>query len=632
MDQHPHDANGYETSLETASASSDAMSAVPVNPAALVSALSALVQGWDRDALVWGSGYLAGLAQTRLQTGSPLSMPASGKTGDGRTGITLFEQSTAGAAVQTVLAIVYGSQTGNSKHVAQQLAAMCDQRGIAHRVVNAKDLNIKTLRKETHFALAISTQGDGDPPDDARSFVEDLLSARAPKLPDLKFAVFALGDSSYAKFCETGKQIDERLHALGGTRLLARVDADVDFQTPALAWIEALLAQLGSAPHTSIAAPATRVTQAAHGNNSYATVLLKQRITAAQSTKEIYHLELDLSTSGLHYLPGDSLAIKPSNPSSAVDAVISGLQLSASTQVVLADTRTDLKTALTSHTEITRVHPALLQFWAKHHAEFAERLHANSVSELMSQLQLAELATRYPIAITAQSLVEQLKPIKAREYSIASAQDAVGEEVHITVARVRERREGVDYVGAGSDFLANLSDQQQLEVSVISNPRFRLPADAMRDIIMIGPGTGVAPFRAFVQQRATLEIAERGRSWLFFGNPQFRYDFLYQVEWQKALHNRELTRMDVAFSRDQAEKRYVQHLMLENAAELYQWLQRGAYLYVCGDAKRMAKDVEQALLKILSYRGDFTTDGDSERGARELRELQDSGRYQRDVY
>jgi sulfite reductase (NADPH) flavoprotein alpha-component len=614
MDQQPHDANAPDASFELATGASDnAKASATVNPAELAAALNAIARGWDRDSLLWASGYLAGLAGAHA---SRADKPTAAANTD----------------VQTQLSIVYGSQTGNSKQVAQQLAALCDQRGLKQRLVNAKDLTIKTLRKETQLVIAISTQGDGDPPDDARGFVEDLLSARAPKLPDLKYAVFALGDSSYSKFCETGKQIDERLQALGATRLIARVDADVDFQTPAQQWISALMDKLSTKPAPAALKTFPTAGAVAHARSATTKLLLKQRITAPQSTKEIYHLEFDLGETGLQYLPGDSLAIKPHNPASAVSQALGALQLSGEEPVTFANATHDLQFVLREHAEITRVHPALLQFWATHSASFSQRLSASSISELMPQLQLTELALRYPIKVTAQTLVDQLKPLKPREYSIASAQDAVGDEVHITVTRVREERDGIDYLGAGSDFLAQIQSEQTLELSVVSNPRFRLPDDSKRDVIMVGPGTGIAPFRAFVQQRSTTDAAQRGRNWLFFGNPHFRYDFLYQLEWQKALQDGSLSRLSVAFSRDQAEKRYVQHAMLENAAELYQWLQNGAHFYVCGDAKRMAKDVELALLTILAHRGDLQGSADSEFGAHKLRELQDAGRYQRDVY
>jgi len=408
--------------------------------------------------------------------------------------------------------------------------------------------------------------------------------------------VLGLGDSSYPKFCEISRRLDARLAELGATRWLPRGDVDLDIEAVATPWVaDALdLARKTLKPST----PPANVTTLRRAPSApawtreqpfAAELLVNQRITGRGSSKDIRHLEISLEGSGLTYEPGDALGVWPKNPPALVEEVLRSLQLDADTEVSHAGHTLPLHTWLTEKRELTRL------------------------------LQL-------PKARSALELVAALRPLTPRLYSIASSQKAVGEEAHLTVAHVEYQRDGAARWGAASHFLATREDGDRLPVYIERNERFHLPRDGARDLIMIGPGTGVAPYRGFLQDRVATGAS--GRHWLLFGNPHSRSDFLYQLEWQRALKNGQLHRLDLAFSRDTAEKIYVQQRLRENGRELYAWLQEGAHLYVCGDALRMARDVQAALLEVIAEHGDK----DAEQAQDYLNELQRQGRYARDIY
>jgi len=579
--------------------------------------LARLVEGLQPAELYWVAAWSASLA-AQVQSGAAATVAA--KPDAAR------------------LTVVYGSQTGNAKRIAEQLAERSEAAGLPVRLVRANAYPPRELALERYLAVVISTQGDAEPPDDARGLVEFILGKRAPKLPSLQFAVFGLGDSSYPQFCAIGRQLDARLAELGGTRFAPLGEADVDVEAFAKPWLVQTLEQARELLKT--AAPSARVTslhavsnRSAHSREKpfAATVLANQRIVARGNERDVRHIELSLEGSGLQYAPGDALGIWPRNPSALVEQWLATLQLDATLEVTHDSRTLTLTQWLTHEREITRLHRAFVATLAATggHAELARVLqpeHAADFAALLASDQPIDLLRRYPAAWRAEALVAALRPLAPRLYSIASSPKLVGEEVHLTVAVIDYEAHGNPHWGAASAFLATIGEDGKVPVFVESNERFHLPADSSRDIIMIGPGTGVAPFRAFVQERQ--ESGASGRNWLFFGNRHFAQDFLYQTEWQEALKQGALHRLDLAFSRDQSHKTYVQDRLREQGAELYAWLQSDAQIYVCGDSAHMAKDVHAALIDVVAAHGGQSSDD----AAAWLNELLQQGRYARDVY
>jgi sulfite reductase (NADPH) flavoprotein alpha-component len=540
---------------------------------------------------------------------------------------------TAETAVSARLSIVYGSQTGNAKRLAEELSRQAEGSGLSVRLLRADAYPLRELKDERLLYVVISTQGDGDPPDDARGFVEHLLGKRAPALKSLKFAVLGLGDSSYPRFNATGRQIDERLAELGAQRLFDRGEADLDIETVATPWLSRALDKArdelkSSAPLATVTALRPAGASPWSREKPFAAELLaNQRLTGRGSRKDVRHLEVSLEGSGLSYLPGDALGVWPRNPAPLVEAVLAELSLDANAPVE----GTALGLLLTEKRELTRLARPFVQKHAERAgSEALARLllpeNSEAFANLLATHQLVDLLQAFPATWSAADLVAALRPLAPRLYSIASSQAAVGAEAHLTVDHLAWESPGGRRWGAASHLLASSEEGARLPVFIESNDRFRLPRDGSRDVIMIGPGTGVAPFRGFVQERAAAGAS--GRNWLLFGNPHARHDFLYQLEWQQALKSGQLARLDLAFSRDQADKVYVQHRLREHGRELYGWLEDGAHLYVCGDATRMARDVEAALLDVIATHAG--KDPDASRDY--LSALQQQGRYARDVY
>ncbi|SHH93215.1 assimilatory sulfite reductase (NADPH) flavoprotein subunit [Ferrimonas marina] len=529
------------------------------------------------------------------------------------------------------LTILYGSQTGTARGIAKQLAKDAEAQGFVVNLVSMSDYKPKQLKSERQLLVLVSTHGEGDPPDDAAALHKFLHSNRAPKLPDLKFSVLALGDSSYDQFCQTGKEFDLRLAELGATRLVDRIDCDVDFESAASQWRQSVLEKADKGTGSGQVVPLNPSLVSAESeydrNAPFAApLLLSQKITGRNSIKDVRHVELDLADSGLRYQPGDALGVWMDNDPELVTQLLALTGLDGDTPVA----EETLREALIRRYELTLLHPALVQAWAEWSGsdELTKLARdGETLRPLIQSHQLIDLASRYPAQPDAEQLLSVLRKLTPRLYSIASSQAEVEEEVHLTVGLVSDQRDGEERLGMVSGaFARRLSEGDSVRVYVESNNNFRLPDNDDTPIIMVGPGTGIAPFRAFLQERDARGAS--GDNWLLFGNPTFTEDFLYQVEWQGYAKSGLLSRIDLAFSRDQAEKIYVQDRLQEQGAEVYAWLERGAHFYVCGDMHRMAKDVEATLLTILIEHGQMT-----EQQANEyLERLRDTKRYQKDVY
>ncbi|MGH8130275.1 MAG: assimilatory sulfite reductase (NADPH) flavoprotein subunit [Steroidobacteraceae bacterium] len=589
----------------------------PLDPAR-VELLGRLVDGLDAPALQWLSGYAAGLA--------------AGRGGAAQLAVPAVE-----VAASPLATIVYGSHTGNGRRVAEFLATRLSAIGIHARLLRAGEYPLRQLAEERRLFVVMSTHGDGDPPDDARAFCEFLFGRRAPHLPSLEFAVLALGDASYPRYCEIGRRIDERLAELGATRLYDRTDCDVDFESPAATWSARafdLLQQVRpavTAERVAVLRPVVATPVWSREKPFAAELLANQRITVGEGVRDVRHIELSLAGSGLRYEPGDALGVFAENPSETVAAVLAAAQLDGSQSVERGGEIRAMSNWLQKRLEITRVARPLIAAVAERSGstELGELLKPGkeeALRNLMLQSQLPDLLEHYPADWDAVTLVSTLRPLVPRLYSVASSMKEVGEEIHLTVARLDSGGDGSARPGAASHFLATRNDGAAISVYVEPNPRFRLPADPSYDIIMIGPGTGVAPYRGFVQERAA--IGAQGRNWLFFGARRLSRDFLYQIEWQRELKRGTLTRLDLSFSRDGGERIYVQRRIAEAGRDLYDWIESGATIYVCGDATGMAPDVHTALAEVIEQHGGVAAETARER----LDRLGADGRYLRDVY
>ncbi|PNG26154.1 assimilatory sulfite reductase (NADPH) flavoprotein subunit [Methylocella silvestris] len=573
---------------------------------------------------LWLSGYFAGLEAALAQAGPALAAPPLAVA--------------PAAATARTLTILYGSETGNSAALAKVAAAEAKALGLEASVVDMGDYKPRRLKEEQDVLLIASTYGEGDPPQPAVGFFEFVEGRKAPSLAGLRFGVLALGDSTYEKYCEAGKRLDRRFEELGATRLLPRADCDVDYDEAASAWTKEALALLAAdigGPFAPGAAPlAASPQQAIHDkrNPFLARILDNLVLTGRGSSKETRHIEISLEGSGVTFEPGDALGVMARNNPSVVDRVLEALGLDGAAAVKVKDREARLALALEEHFEITTATPRFLEHWAGlSGADDLERLlgpeRAEERAAFLRDHHVIDLIRAFPASeVTPQSFVAGLRPLQPRLYSIASSLAANPDEAHLTVSTVRYMLHGEERCGVASGFFAKLAaPDTRAPVYVQSNPHFRLPADDV-PIIMVGAGTGVAPYRAFMQEREARGAS--GRSWLFFGERNFVSDFLYQAEWQAYLKAKALTRMEVAFSRDRWGKAYVQHRMLEQGRDIFGWLEEGAHFYVCGDAARLAPDVHEALIAIIE------THGSRSREAAEdyVRVLQDGRRYQRDVY
>jgi sulfite reductase (NADPH) flavoprotein alpha-component len=536
--------------------------------------------------------------------------------------------------------VLYASETGNSTALAKALAQDAKAQGINASAVSMADYKVRGLKDEQDLVVITSTHGEGDPPQAGIGFFEFLESRKAPKLPQLRFAVLALGDSTYEKYCEAGKRIDRRLEELGAQRISDRVDCDVDYEESAAGWHADVLHRLAPMAQASAVAPVTASPAASPAqatafdkkNPFSASVIDNIVLTGRGSSKETRHIELSLADSGLTYQPGDALGIVPRNDPALVATLIEKLKLNADAPVTVKQQALPLHEALGSAYEITAATPRFLDHWASiTGSSELERLRSPEEgaarTAFLHNHHILDILNRFPATgIEPAKLLAGLRPLQPRLYSIASSLAAAPDEVHLTVSTVRYNLHDIPRTGVASGQLASLTDEDAtLPVYIQPSAHFHLPANDV-PIIMIGAGTGVAPYRAFMQQREA--EAAPGRSWLFFGERHFRSDFLYQVEWQALLKSGALSRMDVAFSRDGADKVYVQDRLREQGRDIYAWLEEGAQIYVCGDATHMAPDVHSALAGIVATHGGLSHEAANEY----LAELQRDRRYLLDVY
>jgi sulfite reductase (NADPH) flavoprotein alpha-component len=572
---------------------------------------------------LWLSGYLAAIQSSTLQAAPAVEeRPAPA----------------AAPAIPKEVTILFGSQTGNAQNLAKKAGKTLEERGFQVNVSAMSDFKPNNLKKVKNLLIVVSTHGEGDPPDNALTFHEFIHGKRAPKLEDFRYSVLALGDSSYEFFCQTGKDFDKRLEELGGTRITPRVDCDLDFEEPAAVWAEAVLAGLSDGESSSPSPSAASVSASAPAESVYsrsnpfrAEVLENINLNGRGSNKETRHLEISLEGSGLTYEPGDSLGVYPENDPELVDLLLTEMNWDPEEAVRVKEETVTLKEALSSHFEITVLTKPLVEKAAKLSGN--EELHqlALDSSRLKSYIDgrdLIDLVRDFkPWSSSAQEFVSIVRKMPARLYSISSSFEANPDEVHLTIGAVRYDAHGRERKGVCSILCAErLQPGDTLPVFIQHNENFKLPENPETPIIMVGPGTGIAPFRSFMQERE--ENGAEGKSWLFFGDQHFVTDFLYQTEWQKWLKDGVLSKLDVAFSRDDDEKVYVQHRMQENSRELFQWLEQGAAVYICGDEKNMAHDVHNTLIDIIEKEGGMSR----EQAAEYLADMQKNKRYQRDVY
>lgn len=585
-------------------------------------ALNELTEASTPEQLIWLSGYLEGrLAGLNGHSSSESVLGA--------------EPETEPVALMN-LTILYGSETGHSQALAEKLADKAAFKQVATKVSDMYDYDYNNLSEEENLAIIVSTHGEGEPPDMATDFYQYITGENAPDLQNLNFSVLALGDKSYKQFCKTGEDIYRACKDLGAFSITSLVKCDVDYEQDAEIWMNNFLMNLTPAAPTveeeqeETGEPAEVEQEEYSKKNPYmASVLEKMKISGDDSDKEVYHLELALDDSGLTYEPGDSVGIYAKNPDSLVEKILHFTGFDPDYKIDLNVGEVTIKEALSHHLEITILTYDIIQkYFEKTKNPQVEKLLNDDklLDDYLFGHDLLDLLEDFPYEWNPNKLVEILRQLPPRLYSISSSQEYVGEEIHVTVAVVRYERKKRLREGACSSHLADTIEiDDQIPIYIEKNPAFKLPANGSK-IIMVGAGAGVAPYRAFLQHRESMGL--KGNSWLFYGDRRFDSDFLYEVEWQKYLENNYLEKMDTAFSRDQKEKVYVQHKLLENQEEVFQWMEEGAYFYLCGDMKNMAKDVNKTLLEIIKNQGGIS----QEKAGEYIRKLKREKRFQSDVY
>lgn len=580
--------------------------------------LNTFLPSLQSDQLTWLEGFVSGL---RAGKGGAIA-------------------ATAPAAKAPQLTVLFGSESGNAEGLADQTVKAAAKLGFKAKAVSMGDITPAKLKGVENLLVLVSTWGEGDPPENSVDFVTAFMGDGAPKLEGTRFSVLGLGDTSYEHFCKMGKDFDARLEALGGQRVFDRKDCDVDFdddfdawQNGALAALAKLAAPAATAAVATSAGPAAGAIKFSRKNPFPAELKERVLLNGKGSAKETIHLEFDLEGSGLEYETGDALAVIPHNAEDVVEDILKATKLDPEARITIKDEKLTLRQALTSRLDITGISLPVLKryFEISKHPDLDALLKPENKADLQTYLygrELIDVLHDFPAKdISADSLVTVMRKLPPRLYSIASSPKAHPGEVHLTVGVVRYDAHGRERKGVCSTYMADrIQPGDKAEIFVTPNKHFKVPTNPDASLIMVGPGTGIAPFRAFIEERAATEA--KGKNWLIFGDQHYLTDFLYQTEWQSYLADGVLTKLDVAFSRDQKEKVYVQDRMRENAKELYAWLQDGATFCVCGDASRMAHDVDKALHDIVAQQGGLS----EEAAAEYVKQLKADKRYLRDVY
>jgi sulfite reductase (NADPH) flavoprotein alpha-component len=567
--------------------------------------LQELIAGATKEELIWLSGYLAGVvAHTTGQPAITANVLATA---------TAQEPEAAAKPAVNKITIAYGTETGNSKKLATDFAARARKKGINAKIVGLEQYRLTDLSKEEYFFTVISTQGDGEPPASAKKFY-DHIHKEPLQLPQLKYGVLALGDTSYPLFCKAGEDVDQQLQRMGGQRIVSLQKCDTDYEVEAGGWFDQILQKLLSSTAPALSAPAVVVRKHTGKKIHAGTVLSNINLNDIGSGKQTHHLEI---AAEVEYQPGDSIAITPENPREIVEAIISVTGIDAARKVTYREEELSVADLLRRKLNIVFLPERVVKKYAA--------IVRQDIPE--TRIGLLDLLKIYPVKdITQfQEVISILEPTAPRLYSISSSPEAHSGEIHVTVAKDTFVVNGETKHGLCSDVLSQLSPDHTLEFYVHRNSQFKLPAHD-KDVIMIGPGTGIAPFRSFLAERDATGAS--GRNWLFFGDQHFTTDFLYQTEIQNWIQTGVLTKINTAFSRDQQDKVYVQHKMHKQAAELYAWLEAGAYVYLCGAKEPMSVDVENALLTIIQQQGKKN----AAQAEGYLDELKEAGRYVKDVY
>lgn len=596
--------------------------------------VSAAVEGLNANQLAWVSGYFSGLS---ANSNNNLEQQITDVSGI-QTNTQTAQQSQASEKIT----VLYGSQTGNSKTIAESVSAELKTKGVDVTLKNLLDYRPQQLKKEQKIVVVVSTHGNGEPPDEALAFYNFIYSNRAPKLDKLEFAVLGLGDSSYDDFCQTGVDLDAKFEELGAKRFHDRLDLDLDFEVGAKSWQQAVVSKIdtlnnesNNEEHVVIdinskqainTAEATNWTEA---NPYHAEILSITNLTTDDSDQDAYHIEISTEADGLRYEPGDIIAILPENQKSLVDAIIQKLDAIDTDPVEIAGETHTLVNALSHKVEIANLTAKVV----KSYAELVDNKGLTQLITDKEQLKhylygsdLLDLLQDYSGEISTTDLLNILRPLFSRQYSIASSEQIHSEEAHILIKPVYYDHNERRHFGVSSNWLISKQAGDTIPVHIKPNSGFSLPENNEDKIIMIGAGTGVAPYRSFLYEREAREA--QGNSWLFFGEQRFQSDFLYQTEWQNFLKNGTLEKMSVAFSRDQQEKIYIQDRLLEQSAQVFEWIEQGATVYVCGDIDRLAQGVHDTLIKIISKHSGLDDEGVNNY----IDQLKINKKYQRDVY